>query len=126
MKSPMGTTHYVRQRHSARTTKPASQIMCLVAGGIAVFACVLAPMSSAAQPSRFEITGSGTLVLDQPVQKSGNVQLKATLVPADVASPALPKVQAGGGFALNASLVSASTACYNDTIFRDGFDGDGL
>ena len=126
MKSPAGKTHYVRQRHHTRTTKPASRVMCLVASGIALFVCVVAPMSNAAQSSRFEITGSGTLVLDQPLQKGGNVQLKATLVPADVASPALPKVQAGGGFALNASLAAVSTACYNDTIFRDGFDGDGL
>jgi hypothetical protein len=126
MKSPTGKTHYVRQRHHTRTTKPASRVMCLVVSGIALFACVVAPMSNAAQSSRFEITGSGTLVLDQPLQKSGNVQLKATLVPTDVASPVLPKGQAGGGFTLTANLAAASMACYNDTIFRDDFDGDGL
>jgi hypothetical protein len=114
-----------RLGHDARTAKSASRIMCLLASGIALAASVVAPISNAAQSSRFEIRGSGTLVLDQPVQKSGNVQLKAALVPEEVASSELPKVQAGGGFALNASLAATSMACYNDTIFRDGFDGDG-
>ena len=125
MKSPNGKTHDVTLPHHTCMSKAASRITCLAASGITGFACVVAPMSSAAESSRFEITGTGTLVLDQPVQKSSSVQLRATLVPGDVA-PVLPRVQAGAGFALYANLAAASTACYNDTIFRDGFDGNGI
>jgi hypothetical protein len=125
MKSHPGTSHYARLGLDALTAKPVSRIIGLFAGGIALVASVVAPISNAAQSSRFEITGSSTLVLDQPVQKSGNVQLKAALVPEEGAISALSKVQAGGGFSINASLAAASMACYNDTIFRDGFDGDG-
>jgi hypothetical protein len=72
------------------------------------------------------LAGSGTLSLDQSVQKSGNVQLKAYLTPSDAAISAPPLVQEGGGFALMAGLTAASLVCYNDTIFRDDFDGDGF
>ena len=37
-----------------------------------------------------------------------------------------PLAQQGGGFALVAYADSLATACYNDTIFRDSFDGTGL
>ena len=35
-------------------------------------------------------------------------------------------VQHGMRFTLFAALTSTSLVCYNDTIFRDDFDGDGL
>ncbi|MDR3388331.1 MAG: hypothetical protein P4L92_14880 [Rudaea sp.] len=36
--------------------------------------------TTASDPPRFQLVGEGTLLPDQPVQKSGNVQLKATLI----------------------------------------------
>ncbi len=84
--------------------------------------------AAAATPDaqRFQLAGSGTLKPDQPLLKSGNVQLRAYLVPAGAAPAASTIVQAGGPFALSAILETASLVCFNDTIFRDDFDGDGF
>lgn len=86
----------------------------------------VASATSAPDPQRFQLLGSGTLNLDQPVQRSKSVQLKATLTPTDATLAAAPPVQVGGRFALTASLTTASLVCYNDTIFRDSFDGTGF
>jgi hypothetical protein len=75
---------------------------------------------------RFQLSGTGTLTPDQPVQKSGNIQLKAYLTSKDAALAALPPVQESSGFALMAKLAAKPSVCYNDTIFRDDFDGDGF
>ena len=80
----------------------------------------------AAAPPRFELSGTATLSLDASVLKSGNMQLKASLTPSGVAVMASPAAQQSGHFALVASMTASSMACYNDTIFRDGFDGDGI
>ena len=80
--------------------------------------------STSAQNLR--VSGSAILRLDQPVQKSGSLSLKAYLTPKDAALAASPPVQDGGGFALIAKLASKPTVCYNDTIFRNDFDGDGF
>jgi len=98
----------------------------LIFGSIVAVASFAAFATDASGQPRFELTGSGTLSLDQSVQKSGNVQLKAYLTPSDAAISASPPVQDGGGFALMAGLTAASLVCYNDTIFRDDFDGDGF
>ena len=37
-----------------------------------------------------------------------------------------PTLQTGDSFMLTANLAAATLVCYNDTIFRDGFDGDGF
>ena len=79
--------------------------------------------SAAAQ--RFQLSGSGTLSLDAPVQKTDRLQLKATLTPQGAALAASPPVQENARFAVMATLAAASLVCYNDTIFRDDFDGDG-
>ena len=72
-------------------------------------------------------TASATLRTDAPVQKSGRFALHATLTQPDAALAASPPVQEGSGFALMATLAAASMAvCYNDTIFRDDFDGYGF
>ena len=93
-----------------------------------VAACTSFPASAATapEPPRFQLVGSGTLQFDQPVQQTGNVQLKAYLTPSDARNAASPSLQEGGGFALTANLSAASLVCYNDTIFRDDFDADGF
>jgi hypothetical protein len=76
--------------------------------------------------ARFQLAGSGTLAFDQPVQSDGLLRLKAYLTPADAALAASPPVQEDGNrFALMASATTQASVCYNDTIFRDDFDGDG-
>ena len=78
--------------------------------------------SIAAESNRFSLTGTGTLSTGQPAQKNDRWQLKASLSPA---TP-LPAMQADGRFALAGVLSASSLVCYNDTIFRDDFDGDGF
>jgi hypothetical protein len=80
--------------------------------------------STSAQNLR--VSGSATLRLDQPAQKSGSLSLKAYLTPKDAALAASPPVQEGDGFALMAKLIAKPSVCYNDTIFRNDFDGDGF
>ena len=77
------------------------------------------------QSRRFELTGSGTLVLDAPVLSRGELKLKAMLS-AGVSAPAAPSIQSNGRFALSGTLGAASLVCYSDTIFRDDFDADGF
>jgi len=79
----------------------------------------------AADGQRFQLSGSGTLTVEQPAQTSADMRLKAYLLPKDAAIAALPPLQEGGGFALIASVKAQSLVCYADTIFRDDFDGDG-
>jgi hypothetical protein len=74
---------------------------------------------------RYELTGSATLTVDPSTQRSADLRLRATLAPNAVANEALP-AQSGGGFELTAFLSASSLVCYNDTIFRDDFDGDGF
>ena len=63
-------------------------------------------------------------MLDAPLEQAGSLRLKAALTPNHVAVEKAQ--QSGGGFSLAATLATAPLACYNDTIFRDDFDGDGL
>jgi hypothetical protein len=76
-------------------------------------------------PHRFELSGSGTLKLDPPVLQNDRLRLNGVLAPADAASPALAP-QYGGGFVVTGVLSPETLVCYNDTIFRDDFDGDGF
>ncbi|MDR3385877.1 MAG: hypothetical protein P4L92_02395 [Rudaea sp.] len=126
MQSLCDSTERNGPRAGSRTYVPLSQTVSTFVGSVALLACLVASAASASEPSRFHLVGTGTLSLDQAVLKSGNVQIRAYLTPSNATMSALPPVQEGAGFALIASLATASTACYNDTIFRDGFDGDGL
>ena len=71
---------------------------------------------------RFSLSGEGTLSIEPPAQTSERLRLAASLSPMAVA----PAMHADGRFALTGVLTAASLVCYNDTIFRDDFDGDGL
>jgi|SRR5450432_317844 len=113
-------------RSLAYVRSPLVHRYALIVVGLAVFAPFVVAAANVSDPLRFQLLGSGSLQLDQPVQKTGNLRLKAHLTPAGVALADSVPVQEGGVFALMASLAGASTACYNDTIFRDDFDGDGL
>ena len=74
---------------------------------------------------RFDLHGTGVLKPAVSAQRNGSLQLKATLSPAG-AGNAAPAMQSGGGFQMTAILITSSLVCYNDTIFRDDFDGDGF
>jgi hypothetical protein len=108
------------------TNSFASRRFGLLFGSIAAFASFAASATSASELPRFRLVGVGTLTLDKPTLKSGNVHLKADLTPSDAAISSAPPAQEGGGYALMANLAAASLVCYNDTIFRDDFDGDGF
>jgi hypothetical protein len=113
-------------RYQWRLRKLVLRGFCLLAGSVAACACVAVGATSVSDQQRFQLTGSGVLQLDAPLQKSGNVQLRGRLVPDDATFAASPPAQEGGVFALKASLAAASMICYNDTIFRDDFDADGF
>jgi hypothetical protein len=90
---------------------------------IAVLA--LSAVHASAQPARFSIAGEGQQAVDAPAQSNDRFALKAQLAGPVDASTAL-STQAGDRFSLTALLSTSSLVCYNDTIFRDGFDGTGF
>jgi hypothetical protein len=73
----------------------------------------------------FQLSGPAELTPAQPVQKGASMELRARIEPGDAAVAALPPVQEGGGFALIARASVPALVCYNDTIFRNDYDGDG-
>lgn len=89
-----------------------------------LLACAIAGMSNGAQ-SRFVVSASATLTPDSSIQRAAGFRLQAKLSPLQGTAQA-PPAQTGAGFFLVATASAVATACYNDTIFRDGFDGDGL
>jgi hypothetical protein len=79
-----------------------------------------------AEEARFALTGSTTRTIGPVAQRSATLTLHGRLEPSDAAQVAAPPVQDGGGFALMAKLIAKASVCYNDTIFRNDFDGDGF
>jgi hypothetical protein len=77
-----------------------------------------------AQPARFAIVGDASLAADTVEQRSERFTLKAHLTAPS--SSTSEGTQANSRFTLDAALSTSSMVCYNDTIFRDGFDGTGL
>jgi hypothetical protein len=95
---------------------------------IAAFVCFISNVAIAANSTSansFQLSGSGTLAIDSAPQKHGEFVLRASLQSIDALIASQPPVQSGGGFAMMAAVTSAVQVCYNDTIFRDDFDGDG-
>jgi len=92
----------------------------------AVIACAPAFAANAPPSQRFRLSGAGALRGDPPAQAGGKLRLNATLLPVDAALAASPPVQENERFALMASASATPLVCYNDTIFRDDFDGDGF
>jgi hypothetical protein len=83
------------------------------------------PLTSSPQP-RYQLEGSGSIVLNPPTQTAGKFGIAATLDGANAASNSPGATWESGRFAMRAALAATVVACYNDTIFRDDFDGDGL
>jgi hypothetical protein len=104
----------------------APRLILIAAGALSVAGFFQhATYAAAPDPQRFQLQGSGTLVPDAPIQRAAGLRLRAQL--SSARAPALaPLAQTGGSFALVAYADSVAMACYNDTIFRDDFDGDGL
>jgi len=90
-----------------------------------LLAAHLVAHAESAAVQRFALSGSGTLRRDQSAQTAGSLTLRAYLTPSDATLAVSPAVQEGGGFVVMARLAAVATVCYNDTIFRDDFDGDG-
>lgn len=93
----------------------------------AVFGSALWAVAGAVSPveiGRFQQTASeARLASDTPLQENERFALHAYL---ESASDQDHTVQAASRFAVSAALSASSLVCYNDTIFRDGFDGTGL
>lgn len=94
-----------------------------VAIGVEFFANTV--VASDASTNRFALTGSATITRDTPTLRNDTISLRSYLAPSDAAVANSPIVQDGGRFTLMAKAVAATQVCYNDTIFRDDFDGDG-
>ena len=99
---------------------------CGIVFVIAVTFASIVAANGTPEEQRFQLADSGTLRLDQSVEKSRDLQLKAYMSPSDFARPPSSSVQKGDRFVLSATLAASSLVCYNDTIFRDSFDGTGL
>jgi hypothetical protein len=93
----------------------------------AVLAIILHANSASAEETnarRYSLQGVATLTLDAPVLQSESLQLRSLLSPDS--KPLARASQSGDRFALTAKFAATVQVCYNDTIFRDDFDGDGL
>ncbi len=74
--------------------------------------------------TRFSVEGSASVTRDARVLAGDRFTMRGELVSSDAPSSA-PIVQEGGRFVLMARSMAVAQVCYNDTIFRDDFDGDG-
>lgn len=92
----------------------------------AALACNATFAADSTSIHRYSLSGSGTLRADPTAQAGGGLHLNAILQPRDTALAAAPPVQENGRFALMAAITAVAQVCYNDTIFRDDFDGDGF
>jgi hypothetical protein len=101
-------------------------IVLMFAGLVGNLSANVAFAAESTSAQNLSVSGSGTLRLDQPAQKSAVFSLKAYLTPKDAPLAVSPPVQEGAGFALIAKLITKPSVCYNDTIFRNDFDGDGF
>lgn len=75
---------------------------------------------------RYDLHGTGTITRDAAVQDSNRFRLNANLSARGNGPGVAPEPLTGAGFALSAVASPSNLVCYNDTIFRDGFDGTGL
>lgn len=78
---------------------------------------------SSAFAAQFSLSGTARLSQDASAQTNSRYSLRAQLTAPPKSSVA---AQSGARYTLFAALTTTSLACYNDTIFRDDFDGDGL
>lgn len=95
-----------------------------IRGGPAALALLLAMNASAEPAPRFTLQGTATLSRDTQVLTDGTLSLRSYLQSRNAPSTAAI-VQESGRFAIMAKAIAVAQVCYNDTIFRDDFDGDG-
>jgi len=95
-----------------------------IRSGPAVLALLAGMSAHAEQAQRFTLTGTASVSRDQSVLSDGKLSLRGYLQSRDAPSRAAI-VQDGGRFTIMAKTVAVAQVCYNDTIFRDDFDGDG-
>lgn len=79
-----------------------------------------------AQSTRFRSSAHAHLAPSPAKQKNSRFTLGAQLDAQQGAPVFQPVRQTSARFALTATVSASSLVCYNDTIFRDGFDGTGL
>src|ERR1700748_3448949 len=97
----------------------------LIRSGPALAMLLASVAVAAAEPSiakRFTLTGSGSLTRDTTSFNNGNLSGRGYLQSNEAPSTAAT-VQDGGRFVVMAHAVALAQVCYNDTIFRDDFDG---
>ena len=98
-----------------------------IRSGPLILALLLANAATAAESTtshRFTLTGSAVLTHDQAALSDGTLSMRGYLMSKDAPSTAAI-VRDGGRFSIMAKVVAVAQVCYNDTIFRDDFDGDG-
>lgn len=96
------------------------------------FACCAPAVARAASPAAQPFAAAGARSDAVPslprapfAQRGGGFELTATLSRASApAAAAMPL--GGGGYALAAVASASNLVCYDDTLFRDDFDGDGF
>jgi hypothetical protein len=94
------------------------------AAPLLLFAGAAIQPAFATDDHRFSLHGSAALSRDPPPLIKDAFALRGYLTSNDAPSTAAI-VQGTGRFAVMGSLVALAQVCYNDTIFRDDFDGDG-
>lgn len=76
-------------------------------------------LAAGSQPApRFQLSGSGSVSAAAAAQSAGDLHLRATLSPVNAA----PLVQTGVAYTLSGNLAVVPLVCFNDTIFRNGFE----
>jgi hypothetical protein len=104
-----------------------SVLSILTRTGPAFAALLVGVVAVAAEPdpsSRFALNGNGSLSRDAKTFSGGTLSLRGYLQSNEARSTAAI-VQDGGRFTIMAKAIVLASVCYNDTIFRDDFDGDG-
>ena len=90
---------------------------------VAIASLAGALASTPARPAdALQLRGRGELH-QASVQTTTRTRLRAALTANDAVTPA---ANSSSGYRLTAQLSVPETVCYNDTIFRDSFDGTGL
>ena len=96
--------------------------------GAIVLACFA--FSGAVAPAhaadRFALTATARVEPGAQTQRGGRFALRGTLSSPAAAPAQAAAALAGGGYVMNAIASASSLVCYDDTIFRDDFDGDGF
>lgn len=82
--------------------------------------------AGAASVQRYQLSGTGSITREAVQPSSERFKLSADLGVRAPGPSMAPASLTGGGFVLSAVASQNSLVCYNDTIFRDGFDGTGL